>query len=111
MWETDDIEAIIVASKYYKYKNLDGVSSLPFHKLSSLSESKKSLKKAIKERIKLLAASYISLATFIDDDLLDSAEESQDEKQIKKIYKRVLKDMEKLRKEMEDFEIFDTDLK
>ena len=61
----------------------------------------------------MLAGAYISLASFIDDDLVDFLEECDenlDEKKIKeisKIYKTVLKNIDRLRKEMEDFDPFE----
>ena len=64
------------------------------------------MKMAIKERIRLLVASYISLASFIDDDLVDfleNADEGSDKEKIKRIYASVTEDMERLREEIEAF--------
>lgn len=100
----DDIEAIIDASKHFKYHEPTGTT--PFNRMSSLPESKKHLKRAIKERMQLLVGAYISLASFIDDDLVDfleSDESNFDKEKIKKIYTAVLSDMERLRKEIEEF--------
>jgi hypothetical protein len=98
----DDIEAVIEASKHFKYHDKQGVS--PFNRISSLPESKRNLKRALKERIRLLYAAYISLASFIDDDFMDQLENSENIKAVSKIYKKVLRDMEKFRKELEDFD-------
>ena len=65
---------------------------------------------AIKERIRLLVASYISLASFIDDDLVDFLESSDTKKRkgkVIRIYNRVFRDFEKLRKEIQAFDPFD----
>jgi hypothetical protein len=100
----DDIEAIIDASKHFKYHEPNGTT--PFNRMSSLPESKKHLKRAIKERMRLLVGAYISLASFIDDDLVDFLESDKsnfDKEKIKKIYTAVLSDMERLRKEIEEF--------
>lgn len=100
----DDIEAIIDASKHFKYHEPTGTT--PFNRMSSLPESKKHLKRAIKERIQLLVGTYISLASFIDDDLVDFLESDEadfDKEKVKRIYMAVLDDMEKLRKEIEAF--------
>ncbi len=100
----DDIEAIIDASKHFKYHEPTGTT--PFNRMSSLPESKKHLKRAIKERMQLLAGAYISLASFLDDDLVDFLENDEsnfDKEKIKKIYTAVLSDMERLRKEIEEF--------
>ncbi len=100
----DDIEAIIDASKHFKYHEPTGMTL--FNRISSLPESKKHVKQAIKERMRLLAGAYISLATFIDDDLVDfleSDESNFDKEKIKKIYTDVIENMEKLRREIEEF--------
>lgn len=107
----NDIEAIIDASKHFKYHEPNGSTSL--NRISHLPESKKHLRMSIKERIRLLAGAYISLASFIDDDLVDFIEEntkSSDKEKIKKvsnIYKEVLKNMEGLQAEIEDFKPFE----
>lgn len=100
----DDIEAIIDASKHFKYHELSGMSSL--NRISHLPESKRHLKVAIKERIRLLAGAYISLASFIDDDLVDfleNADEETNKEKIKKIYIDVIENMDQLRKEIKEF--------
>jgi 2-phospho-L-lactate guanylyltransferase (CobY/MobA/RfbA family) len=99
----DDIEAIIDASKHFKYHETRGTTLL--NRISYLPESKRHLKMAIRERMQLLVGAYISLATFIDDDLVDLAEEGSrnSEEKIKEIYRDVIVEMDKLRKEMEEF--------
>lgn len=92
----DDIESIIEIAKHFKFHEKNGVSA--FNRLSSLPESKKNLKIAIKERINNLVGAYISLATFIDDDLLDSLDKNE-----KQVYQKVLQDIEILTKEIKDF--------
>lgn len=104
----DDIEAIIDASKHFKYHEPTG--STPFNRISKLPESKRHLKMAIRERIRLLAASYISLASFIDDDLVDFLESSDTKKRKRKviwIYNKVFREFEKLRKEISQFDPFE----
>ncbi|MFZ4500565.1 MAG: hypothetical protein ACOYMZ_03715 [Minisyncoccia bacterium] len=103
----DDIEAIINASKHFKYREPTGTT--PFNRISKLPESKRHLKMAIKERIRLLVASYISLASFIDDDLVDFLESGDTKKHKRKvirIYNRVFRDFEKMRKEVQIFDPF-----
>lgn len=104
----DDIEAIIDAAKHFKYHEPNGTT--PFNRISKLPESKKHLKMAIKERIRLLVASYISLASFIDDDLVDFLERDEVKKRKGKviwIYNRVFRDFERLRKEIQKFNPFE----
>ncbi len=104
----DDIEAVIDASKHFKYHEPSGTT--PFNRMSSLPESKKHLKYAIKERIQLLATAYISLATFIDDDLVEFLEEhrgsieKEDKEKTKDIYENVMQDMTKLTNEIKAFD-------
>jgi len=104
----DDIEAIIGASKHFKYHEPSGTT--PFNKISKLPESKRHLKMAIKERIRLLVASYISLASFIPDDDVDFLENGDTKKRkgkVIRIYNRVFKDFEKMRKEIKTFDPFE----
>lgn len=104
----DDIEAIIDASEHFKYHKPSGTT--PFNRISKLPESKKHLKMAIKERIKLLVASYISLASFIDDDLVDFLESDEAKERKGKliwIYNKVFRDYERLRKEIMKFNPFE----
>src|SRR3989344_8982817 len=104
----DDIEAVIDASKHFKYHEPSGMT--PFNRMSSLPESKKHLKCAIKERIQLLATAYISLATFIDDDLVDFLEtnresvEKEKVEKIKNIYENEMRDMANLGNEIKAFD-------
>jgi hypothetical protein len=104
----DDIEAIINASKHFKYHEPTGTT--PFNRISKLPESKWHLKMAIKDRIRLLVASYISLASFISDDDVDFLESGDTQKRKRKvirIYNRVFKDFERLRKEIKSFNPFE----
>lgn len=66
------------------------------------------MKEAIRERMRMLAGVYISLASFIDDDLVDFLEndgEAVDKERVKRIYAEVLEEMERLRKEMGEFRV------
>ncbi len=101
----DDIDAIIDAAKHFKYHEPTGTT--PFNRISKLPGSKRHLKEATKERIRLLVASYISLASFIDDDLVDIAEANTDKEKIKEIYLMVLSDIETLKGEIEAFDPFE----
>ena len=100
----EDIDAIIDIARHYKYREKPGVA--PFNRLSALPDTKRHMKMAIKERMRLLAGVYISLASFIDDDLVDfleSDESSFDKEKVKKIYTNVIEEMERLRAEIEAF--------
>lgn len=103
----DDIEAVIDAAKHFKYE--DSETSYAFNKISDLPESKSKLKRAIKERIRLLCASYISLASFIPDEdaeYLLGLHGKQKKKRSVKIMMRMLKEMDKLEKEIRAFDPF-----
>lgn len=94
----DDIEAILKAAKEMPEA---GSHKPPLNPLSALPSSKRKLKLAIKERIQLLCAAYISLASFIPDDEIDAT------KSHRRALGRVLKEMEQNRKEIEAFRPLD----
>jgi len=103
----EDIETIIDIAKHYKYRESNGKS--PFNRVSVLPETKRHMKMAIKDRMRFLVDAYISLASFIDDDLVDIIEDHLKEssrnskEKIREIYDMVFNDIQELRKEMEDF--------
>jgi len=99
--EDDDIEAILATAKNIKMPHRRG----SFNPLSSLPEPKTKIKQAIKERIRLLAGAYISLAGFVDDDDIQFAEDNPKSKKTRAIYLKVLEDMEIAQKEMREFKI------
>ena len=78
-----------------------------FNPLSSLPEPKAKIKQAIKDRIRMLAGAYISLAGFIDDDDIRFIEDNPKSKKIRAIYLKMLEDMEQAQKEMREFKILD----
>jgi hypothetical protein len=100
----DDIESVIKNAKNirptYRSELLNPLSSLP--------EPKVKLKAAIKDRIRLLAGAYISLAGFVDDDDAKFAEKNPESEKTKAIYLKILDDMETAQKEMRRFRIFDS---
>ena len=101
--EDDDIEAILATAKNIRIPHRRG----SFNPLSSLPEPKAKIKQAIKERIRLLAGAYISLAGFVDDDDIRFAEDNPKSKKTRAIYLKVLGDMEIAKKEIREFKILD----
>jgi hypothetical protein len=101
--EDDDIEAILRDAKNIRMPHRRGT----FNPLSSLPEPKAKIKQAIKDRIRLLAGAYISLAGFVDDDDIRFAEDNPKSKKIRTIYLKVLEDMERAEKEMREFKILE----
>lgn len=102
----EDIDAVIEAAKHYKYS--EGRNLGVLNRLSSLPESKEYVKRAIKERIQQLAAYYVSLATFVPDDDADYAAGLYGEpnkKRVRRIFVRVICEMDRLEKEIREFEI------
>ena len=107
----EDIEAVIKASQHFKYERDESKARYSFNKISDLPESKRNLKRAIKERIQLLCASYISLASFIPDEdaeYLLGLHGEQKKKRSIKIMMRMMKEMDRLEKEIREFDPFDT---
>ncbi len=97
----EDIEAVKDAAKHIRTKYRKGI----LNPLSSLPEPKIKMRMAIKERIRILAASYISLAGFVDDDDLMFAENNPKSKRTRAIYLKVIKNMDRARREMQRFKI------
>jgi hypothetical protein len=100
----EDIEAVLRDAKNVHMPSRRG----SFNPLSSLPEPKAKIKQAIKERIRLLAGAYISLAGFVDDDDIRFAEDNPKSKKTRAIYLKVLDDMETAQKEMQEFRILDS---
>ena len=101
--DDDDIEAILATAKNIRMPHRRG----SFNPLSSLPEPKAKIKQAIKERIRLLAGAYISLAGFVDDDDIRFTENNPKSKKTRAIYLKVLEDMETAKKEMWEFKLLD----
>ena len=98
----EDIEAVLRDAKNVRLPHQRG----SMNPLSSLPESKTKIKQAIKERIRLLAGAYISLAGFVDDDDIKFAENNPKSTKTKVIYQKVLDDIEKAQDELRRFKIF-----
>ena len=106
----EDIEAVITASQHFKYEKDDSETKNAFNRISDLPESKANLKRAIKDRIRVLCASYISLASFIPDEEVDymlGLLGERSKKWSRKIATRMIHDMDKLEKEIREFDPFD----
>ena len=99
--DDDDIEAILATAKNIRMPHRRG----SFNPSSSLPEPKAKIKQAIKERIRLLAGAYISLAGFVDDNDIRFAENNPKSKKTRAIYLKVLEDIETAKKEMREFKI------
>ena len=76
-----------------------------FNRLSSLPEPKAKMKLALKERMRTLAAMYVSLATFIDDDDVDFFTNNRKSRKAKKIFYRVSHEIKKAEIEMRNFRL------
>lgn len=101
----EDIEAVLRDAKNVRLPHQRG----SLNPLSSLPEPKAKIKQAIKERIRLLAGAYISLAGFVDDDDIKFAEANPKSAKAKAIYQKVLGDMETAQKEIREFKIIGPD--
>lgn len=101
--EDDDIEAILRDAKNIRMPH----RRESFNPLSSLLEPKAKIKQAIKDRIRMLAGAYISLAGFIDDNDIRFAENNPKSKKTRAIYLKMLEDMEAAQKEMQEFKLIE----
>jgi len=100
----EDMEAVLKAATQVRfptnrYEMLNRLSSLP--------EPKAKMKKALKDRMRHLAAAYISLASFVDDDEVEVIFKNKKSRRSKAIFKRVLNDIESARKQMKKFKLLD----
>ncbi|MEO5646450.1 MAG: hypothetical protein ABIO57_01615 [Candidatus Paceibacterota bacterium] len=87
----DDIEEVIKRADQLRFED-ERIGIL--NPISSLPTSKEKIKKSLIERITMLIGAYVSLATFIPDELIDHSN--------KEIYLRILEDMKKLRMELNE---------
>ncbi|MCX6739084.1 MAG: hypothetical protein NT098_03460 [Candidatus Parcubacteria bacterium] len=100
--DENDIDAVL---KTAAHTHIPHNRHRPLNALSSLPSSKAQLQIGIKERIRHLAGAYISLATFIDDDDLAFTERNPKSKRTKAIYFRVIRNIEKAEKEINQLKI------
>ncbi len=104
----EDIDAVIEAAKHFKYEKVEPETRYRFNRISKLPESKANLQRAIKDRIRELYASYISLASFLSDEdvnlLLDP---QQNKKRARKIIRRMVWEMDKFEREIRAFNPFE----
>jgi len=100
----EDIEAVFDSAKH---THTPFNRHRPLNPLSALPSSKAKLRIGIRERIRHLAAAYISLATFVDDDDLIYIENNPKSKRTKAIYHRVIRDMDKARRKIARWKILD----
>jgi hypothetical protein len=95
----DDIDEVLKAAGDLRFQETCGHFLL--NPLSVLSEPRRHIKVALKERIRGLMAAYISLATFVEDEevfaILDEPKRSA------RLYRRVMKNMDQYKKEIKAF--------
>lgn len=101
-WGMNDIEEVIKAAKNLRFQEPSGKH--PLNRISSLPTSKSKLKASIKERIRVLYGAYIALASFIPDEDIEFLMMHTDHKRQRRIFARILKEMEKNRREIKEFQ-------
>ncbi|HEY0948126.1 MAG TPA: hypothetical protein VGE53_01355 [Candidatus Paceibacterota bacterium] len=93
----EDRDKILDKADHYRFtKEAD---SAYLNRISFLPHPKEDLKRAIIERIEELIATYTSLATYVPDELIDWLNTHQRTNKNRRVYLKVLRDMESLRKE------------
>jgi hypothetical protein len=105
----DDIEEVIKRADHYRFEDSPNLGVL--NAFSSLPSSKANLKRSIKERIRMLAGAYISLATFIPDEdaeYVSVLHGEPNQERVREIFSKVISEMDKLRKDMEGFALTET---
>lgn len=78
-----------------------------FNRLSRLPHPKAKMRRALKERIRHLAAIYISLATFIDDQEVEFVFNNPKSKRSREIALRVIADTDRATREMGRFRLIE----
>ncbi len=100
----DDIEKVIQQARNIQFSEKH--EHLYANRLSDLPASKDAMKQSLKGRIRLLCGAYISLASYVhDEDFKLLITGSQRQK--RKVYKRVLKEVERNREEIKVFDPLD----
>lgn len=94
----EDIEDVLKRADHYRFE--EEPDTVPLNRISTLPTSKKQLRKAILERIDFLIGNYMSLATFVPDELVDWLNTSPNPSRARKVYLRVFDDMQRLKLEL-----------
>jgi hypothetical protein len=98
--EEDDFEAVKKIAEHI-HRSVNKFEIL--NRLSFLPESKAKMRMAIKERIRVLGAAYVSLATFVDDDDVDFLMRYKKRKRSKAILLNASRSIRRYEKEMKKF--------
>ena len=94
----DDIDEVIKRAEHYRFEEEEPKVFL--NPISALPTSKRRLKKSIIERINFLIAGYSSLATFVPDETIEYVSKNPQSEKTKRIYLKMLADIEKLKREV-----------
>lgn len=101
----EDIDEVLKRAQ--KLHQAEPRDKLYVHRLSDLSSSRSAMKDSIKERIKMLYATYISLASYVPDD--EYWEALEDEKKRVLLYKQIAVRIDEYTKEIKQFDSFSSD--
>ena len=94
----DDVDEAIKRAEHYRFEE-DEKSEVFLNPISALPESKARLKRALIERIEYLIEVYGSLATFVPDEAIEYVRKNPISPKTKKIYLKMIRNVEKLKKE------------
>lgn len=95
----DDIDEVMESAKNKAVR--EPLGHFILNPISTLKAPKHQVKQGIKDRIRGLMGAYISLATFVDDEVV--LEILENPKKSARVYRKVMKSMSKNEKELQEF--------
>lgn len=104
----EDIEAVLKEARRLRFG--EDRAGYILNRISDLPEAKSRMKLALKERIRELVGAYIALASFIPDEAADHVaglHGDPDTQRVRRIFKKMLKEMRRLEREIRAFDPFD----
>lgn len=103
-----DYDAILNKAKHLRFgEDRDGYI---LYRISDLPEAKSRMKAALKERIRELCGAYIALSSYVPDedaDYIAGLYGKPEGRRVRRIFKKMLKEMRRLTREIREFDPFE----